>query len=78
MSNDKTKEAFEIMSGRKMNCAQAVVNAFYEDYGLAANLALSLAQGFGGGMGHTGGTCGAVSGAGTGAKDHVGKSAQKH
>jgi C_GCAxxG_C_C family probable redox protein len=63
MNKDKAQAAFEIMSGRKMNCAQAVLTAFGEDFGLERNLALQLAQGFGGGMGHTGRTCGAVSGA---------------
>jgi C_GCAxxG_C_C family probable redox protein len=60
---DKSKQAYENMVGQSMNCSQAVLIAFCEDYGLDKKLALQLAQGFGGGMGHTDQTCGAVTGA---------------
>jgi C_GCAxxG_C_C family probable redox protein len=63
MKNNRAREAQEIMANRKMNCSQAVLSAFCEEYGLERNLALPVAQGFGGGMGHTGQTCGAVTGA---------------
>lgn len=63
MTKDRAKEAYEKMSNRKANCAQAIFSAFCKEYGLSENLALSLAQGLGGGMAHTGRTCGAVSGA---------------
>ena len=63
MNKNRAREAQEIMANRKMNCSQAVLSAFCEEYGLERNLALQLAQGFGGGMGHSGQTCGAVTGA---------------
>jgi C_GCAxxG_C_C family probable redox protein len=59
---DKAKAAYEKMSARHMNCAQAVFSTFSEDLGVKANTALSIAQGFGGGM-HVDGVCGAVTGA---------------
>lgn len=45
------------------NCAQAVLTAFCENFGLEKELALKIACPFGGGMGHSCETCGAVSGA---------------
>lgn len=51
------------MSVGRMNCSQAVLTAYCEQFGLERSLALKLAQGFGGGMGRMGGTCGAVTGA---------------
>ncbi len=54
--------AQNIASG-KMNCAQSVLTAFCEEYGLERALARRIALGFGGGMGRTGRTCGAVTGA---------------
>ena len=59
---DKAKEACENMAARKMNCSQAVLSSFCEEFGLERSLAFRLAQGLGGGMGHSGRTCGAVSG----------------
>ena len=50
------------MASRKANCAQSVVTAFSEDFGLNKDVAYSIAQGFGGGM-HINSTCGAVTGA---------------
>jgi len=44
------------------NCAQAVLAAFAEDYGLDVDTALRLSAPFGGGIGRTRGLCGAVSG----------------
>lgn len=44
------------------NCAQAVLLAFAETYGLSPEQAAQTAAGFGGGMGRLGRTCGAVSG----------------
>jgi C_GCAxxG_C_C family probable redox protein len=43
------------------NCAQAVLNQYCEQQGLAHDLALRIASGFGGGM-RMGKTCGAVTG----------------
>lgn len=59
----KANDAFELMTNRKMNCAQAVLSVYCQEFGLERTLGLSLAQGFGGGMGHTGKTCGAASAA---------------
>ena len=58
---DRAKNASEVMA-KKANCAQSLVTAFSEDFGLSQDTAYSLAQGFGGGM-HIDGVCGAVSGA---------------
>jgi C_GCAxxG_C_C family probable redox protein len=60
---DKAAKAHEIMVAGRMNCSQAVLSTFCEEFGLERNLALRLAQGFGGGMGRNGRTCGAVTGA---------------
>jgi len=45
------------------NCAQAVIGAYAEDYGLDKGKALSVAVGFGAGMSRLQETCGAVTGA---------------
>lgn len=60
---DNIKKAQENMASRKANCAQSVLTAFCEDYGLRADMAYNIAQGFGGGMHINNGTCGAVTGA---------------
>ena len=59
---DRIKAAQETMAARKANCAQSVLTAFSEDFGLKQDMAYNIAQGFGGGM-HINGTCGAVTGA---------------
>ncbi len=59
---DRVKQAHETMASRKANCAQSVLTAFSEDFGLKQDTAYSIAQGFGGGM-HINSTCGAVTGA---------------
>ena len=59
----RSETAFQNIASGKMNCSQAVLTAFCEEYGLSAVLARQLALGFGGGMGRTGKTCGAVTGA---------------
>ena len=55
---EKAKELFK--SG--YNCAQAVVCAFADEFGLDEKTALALSSSFGGGMGRMRLTCGAVSG----------------
>ena len=60
---DRANDAYILMSAGRMNCSQAVLTAYGEQFGLERSLALKLAQGFGGGMGRMGGTCGAVTGA---------------
>jgi C_GCAxxG_C_C family probable redox protein len=62
MSKDKAKEAYEKMANRKMNCAQAVLSSFCEDFGQDRKTALQITQAFGGGM-HIDSICGAVTGA---------------
>ncbi|MDL2287463.1 C-GCAxxG-C-C family protein [Eubacteriales bacterium OttesenSCG-928-G02] len=47
----------------EFNCAQAVISAYCEDFGLSKEIATKLACGFGGGMGRLGHVCGAVAGA---------------
>jgi C_GCAxxG_C_C family probable redox protein len=45
------------------NCAQSVVYAFADDFGLNKETALTIATGFGAGLGRKQHVCGAVSGA---------------
>ena len=47
----------------RYNCAQSVLCAYAEDFGMEKKEALSIAVGFGGGIGRTQETCGAVTGA---------------
>jgi C_GCAxxG_C_C family probable redox protein len=60
---DRAGDAYVLMADGRMNCAQAVLSTYCEEFGLKRDLALKLAQGFGGGMGRTGNTCGAVTAA---------------
>ena len=60
---DRANDAYALMAAGKMNCSQAVLTAYCEQFGLERGLALRLAQGFGGGMGRSGRTCGAVTSA---------------
>ena len=59
----KPETAKALMIEHKMNCAQTVLSAFYEDMGLDRETALKVASAFGGGMGRTGHRCGACTGA---------------
>ncbi len=43
------------------NCAQSVIGAFCEDFGLDFDTTMKLSEGFGGGIGRMRLTCGAVS-----------------
>lgn len=45
------------------NCAQSVLAAYADQFGLDREMALKVAGAFGGGMGRMGETCGAVTGA---------------
>jgi C_GCAxxG_C_C family probable redox protein len=56
-------ELSETTFGAGFNCAQSVLIAYAEDFGLSRHLALGLAAGFGGGIARQGQTCGVVSGA---------------
>lgn len=58
----KSGHAVEQFQGG-LNCSQAVLAAYAEDYGVELESALKIACGFGGGMGRMGHTCGAVTGA---------------
>ena len=60
---DRPAQAYEKMVEHKMNCAQSVITAFSEEFGLSKDLAMKIARAFGGGMGQSKGTCGAVTGA---------------
>lgn len=61
-NNSKAEKAVEIFSNG-YNCAQAVLTAYCEDYGIDLDTARRISCGFGGGMGRTSEVCGAVSGA---------------
>jgi C_GCAxxG_C_C family probable redox protein len=45
-----------------LNCAQAILSAYSDEFDFDENMALSVACGFGGGMGRMQQTCGAVTG----------------
>ena len=69
------------------NCAQAVVAAYADRYGLTETQALQMSAGFGGGIGRMRLTCGAACGmvlleglqsGSTGINDREGKSANYH
>ena len=60
--NSKAKEAMACFN-EGFNCAQAVLTAYCEDFGLDRETALRLACGLGAGIGRLQETCGAVSGA---------------
>lgn len=57
----KSEKAVELFK-KGLNCSQAVLVSFCEDYGLGSELALKIGCGFGGGV-RSGEICGAVSGA---------------
>jgi C_GCAxxG_C_C family probable redox protein len=57
--SEKAREVFD----KNANCAQSVLLAFAEEYGVDGGTALRAATGFGGGMGRTANVCGAVTGA---------------
>ena len=46
-----------------LNCSQAMLTSFGEQYGLDAETAKALGRGLGGGIGRQGGPCGALTGA---------------
>jgi C_GCAxxG_C_C family probable redox protein len=46
-----------------LNCAQSILSAFGDPYGIDLELAATLGRSLGGGVGRTGRTCGAVMGA---------------
>lgn len=59
---NKTELALQLFS-EKYSCAQSVLMAFAEDYGLSREKAAKVAGAFGGGISHLGLSCGAVTGA---------------
>ncbi len=58
----KTERALQLFAGRH-SCAQSVLMAFSEEYGMDRLTAAKAACAFGGGISHMGLTCGAVTGA---------------
>ena len=63
--SDKAERAVELFKtgGYMYNCAQSVLGAFCEEFGLDLETALKLACGYGGGATKYKGMCGAASGA---------------
>jgi len=59
---DHSQKALSIFRSG-MNCSQAVLTAFAEDFKFDDNFASEISSGFGGGMGRLQETCGAVTGA---------------
>ncbi len=57
---DKSERAVELFKSG-YNCAQSVVGAYAEDFGMDMMPAMRASEGFGGGMGRMRLTCGAVS-----------------
>jgi len=62
MQQNKSDAAVACFAGG-FNCAQAVLSAYCEEFGVDKDTALRISCGFGGGMGRLQETCGAVSGA---------------
>jgi C_GCAxxG_C_C family probable redox protein len=60
---NKADTASEMMATRRLNCAQSVLTAFCEEFGLEKGLAIRIAGGFGAGIARTNNVCGAVTGA---------------
>jgi len=59
--NSKIQQAVERFN-RGLNCSQAILSSYSEQFGMDCDKALKVATGFGGGM-RMGETCGAVTGA---------------
>jgi C_GCAxxG_C_C family probable redox protein len=59
---DKAEQAAGLFSSG-LNCAQSILSAFGEPYGLTREMAKILGRPLGGGMGRTGQTCGAITAA---------------
>ncbi len=59
----KKELALDYFTQRGCNCAQSLLLAFCEDYGVDKNAAAKIAASFGGGIGRQGETCGALTGA---------------
>ena len=62
MNINRVEKAAELFA-QKNNCAQSVLMAFCESYGLDSTMATKLASGLGGGLGRKGEICGAANGA---------------
>ncbi|MCE1198724.1 MAG: C-GCAxxG-C-C family protein [Marinilabiliales bacterium] len=62
MKEVRTNRALEAFASG-CNCAQSVVMAYAEEFGLTTGQAKAVSVGFGGGMGRLQQTCGAVTGA---------------
>ena len=60
---DRIEKAVELRNTKGYNCAQAVLCAYADLYGLDEKTARKIAEGFGSGMGGMGETCGAVTAA---------------
>jgi len=63
MNNSNRSDKAVSIFKEGINCSQAVLSSFADDFGLDKDMALKLAAGFGGGMGRMAQTCGAVTGA---------------
>jgi len=61
--NDTGKAAKAVENFGKYNCAQSLLLAYADDFGLENDKALQVSVGFGGGMGRHQDVCGAISGA---------------
>jgi C_GCAxxG_C_C family probable redox protein len=59
---NKEEQAAELFSSG-LNCAQSILTAFGEPFGLTREMAKILGRPLGGGMGRTGRTCGAITAA---------------
>lgn len=55
-------EKADAIFARGFNCAQAVIGAFAEEYGMDFETAMRAASSLGGGVGHSGEVCGAALG----------------
>jgi C_GCAxxG_C_C family probable redox protein len=60
---DRIETTVALMTPGKINCAQAILRAFGQAYGIDTADAMTLGRPWGGGLASSGGMCGFVSGA---------------
>jgi C_GCAxxG_C_C family probable redox protein len=60
---DRKQRTVELQRSGGLNCAQAIITSFGEEFGISSDTARSMGRPWGGGIGHRGETCGYLTGA---------------
>ncbi len=60
---NRIEKTVDLQRNGGLNCSQAILTAFGEQFGVDPETAKMLGRPWGGGMGHLGGTCGYLTGA---------------